>query len=173
MSLLPLEIQRNWLSREGMFENSNSQVLAAIGPTLPASEPGILFLSLLFSFTTSSLTLKISECTYWLSWGCLRDGGRVPSASTHLLPSCSLNSAPCPPSHWMSFSGLLGSTQFTSLLHLCASWSIFSFSTLLIAKFHQLLSWNLLNLRLPILFLGHHLRLGFWPLHVDYLCTLM
>ena len=28
--------------------------------------------------------------------------------------------------------------------------------------------WNLLNLWLLILFLGHHLRLGFWPSHVDY-----
>lgn len=127
-----------------------------------------LFLSLLFSFTTSSLTLKICECAYWLSRGCLRDGGWAPSASTHLLPPCSLISGLCPPSHWMSFSGLLGSTQFTSLLHLCASRSIFSFSTLLIAKFHQLLSWNLLNLWHLILFLGHHLRLGFWPSHVDY-----
>ena len=147
-------------------------MLAAIGPTLPASEPrNPCVLSVpqpFFSFTTNSLTLKIGELNYWLSWGCLRDAGQVPSASTHLLPSCSLNSPLCPTSHCMCFSGLLGSTRFTSLLHLCASRSIFSFSTLLIAKFHQRLSWNLLNLWLLILFLGHHLRLDFWPSHVDY-----
>lgn len=42
-----------------------------------------LFLSLLFSFTTSSLTLKISECIYWLSWGCQR--WRTGPVSQHTL----------------------------------------------------------------------------------------
>lgn len=90
---------------------------------------------------------------------------------------CHLAHAPTPLSILSLFilfiPGCSGSTGFTPLLPLCASQPIFSFSTLLIAKFHQLLSCNLLNLSLLILFLAHHLSLGFWRSHVDYWSTTM
>lgn len=60
-------------------------------------------------------------------WG-MEDRSHQPA---HTCCHLAHSTHPCPSAHCMSFSGLLGSTQFTSLLRLCASQSIFSFSTLL------------------------------------------
>ena len=112
MSLLPLKSQRNWLSREGMFENSDSLALAAIGPTLPASEPGILC-----AFCPSAFSLASQQARSHWRWANvltdspadvweMEDGPRQPAHTccclAHSTQACAHRLTGCP------FLGCLG-----------------------------------------------------------------